>query len=414
MRSKRIIIIGGGFGGIRAAKDLEKHVYKDAEILLIDKDGYHEFSSDYYKIASLRLSEKQSKTAENGLSLKQKFHALRGSSIISLKDIIDENKIRIMIDEVLRIDAENKCVKTANNGSIDYTWLIVAAGSVSDFYSIEGIRDYALELKTANDALNIRNSIDELFISKGKHETIRLVICGGGYTGCELAGELIDYVHDLSGIHDHPKENFSILIVESKDRLIPPASRWASEKTQKHLTRKGVKISLQSHIIKATPTDIKTKEGDSFDYDVLIWTAGVKAGPICETIKGAELDDKKRLVVDEYLKVPPYDNIFAIGDSAFYKKNNSAMTAQNAIIQGRFVAYFLKRTIHKMHVFSYHFHESSFIIPLGGKYAIADIKNIKISGFVAWLMRRFIALNYFSSILDLRRSWKMWRKNDWK
>lgn len=407
MTKRRVVVVGGGFAGVQSTLDLSQHKY-DLEITLIDKDGYHSYSSDYYTLISSVVLEKKHISPEP-------FRLLFSSVSIPLAEIFaGKENIELIVDEVTNVETDGRQVVTASGKKVTYDWLILALGSVTNFYNIPGLRQRAFELKTTADALNIRNTIDEIFSRKAKHETISIVIGGGGFTGCEVAGELAAYRDYLARIHGHPVGNVSIEIIEAAQTLLPGVDSWAQKKARRRLHRLGVKMVFSDPIIDVTDRTVNVKSGKTFLYDILMWTAGVRAHPLTEKIFGLELGKAGCIDVNKYLQVSMSPDIFAIGDVAFcrgFDEKPLPMTAQTAISQGHYVAYSIKRMLHHRKVFPYHPRRSKFIIPLGSQYALADLGWFKLEGFSAWVLKRLVALKYFLSILSIPKALKLWLRS---
>lgn len=442
---QRVVIIGGGFAGIRASLDLlkkSKNVYpvrnpiykffknifrneiggeisNGVYITLIDKNPYHSYHPDYYEVAATVLKELKE------MSISQ-FSELHSTVAIHFEDIFqNEQNINFLYDAVSEIDFENSFVKTEHKKEIHFDWLIVAAGSKTSYYNIPLIKELSYELKSVNDGLNIRNGIDELFERKGKREKIIIIIGGGGFTGCELAGELNGYIKHLLAAHKRPAGSVEIKIIEASPSLLSGASAWTQEKAKKRLENLGIKILLDSQIEKVSSPQnenakfssvgsVHLKNGEELNYDILIWTAGVEAAGISKIFPAKTIQKKLCLKTDKHLLISPFKNVFAVGDIAYCvnpaSKNPLAMTAQTAISQGRYAAYAILQKIKKKKLKPYKPKQSKFIIPLGGKYALADLGFIRFSGFFAWAFKHLVTLRYFISILPLFFALKLWLK----
>ena len=413
----RVVIIGGGFAGIRAALVLLKKT-ENVYVILIDKNHYHSYHPDYYEAACAVFKEFK----ETSIS---QFINLRQTIAIPFETIFRGRKnIQIIKDEIGDIDFEKSKILTLHKKEVKYDWLIVAAGSQTSFYDIPRLKELSYELKTIQDALNIRNGIDELFERKGKREKISVIIGGGGFTGCELAGEIMGYIKNLAKIHNHPRENIEIKIIEASPALLGGASEWAREKTKKRLNNLGVKILLNSQIEKVSKNSdydfskpsfigsVHLKNRESLNFDILVWTAGVEAADISKIFPKESLEKKLCLNTDNYLSARPFKNVFAVGDIAYCfdetTKNPLPMTAQTAISQGRYAARAIIKKINKQTLKPYQPKQSQFIIPLGGKYALADLKIIKFSGFFAWALKHLVTLRYFLSILPFFSALSLW------
>ncbi|MBI4114587.1 MAG: NAD(P)/FAD-dependent oxidoreductase [Candidatus Niyogibacteria bacterium] len=423
MSKERIVIVGGGFAGVRCARDLSRHVYKDAEIVLIDKNGYHEYHPNFYRIATTFLPHSK-------LPHPETYHELRDRISIPLRDIIDPAKMSLLIDSVTAIDAPKNTLTLASGKRIHYHWLVFAVGSVTNDFDIPGVEEFGLSLKTANDALLIRNAIDELFARTPKHIPIHIVIGGGGFTGCEVAASLACFMEQLSKVHSHPKENISLRILEAGDAILPGASIGLRKRAHVRLEKLGIKIHPRTRITQVKRDSILAEEildnednplkrpapGGKikqlrFPCALLLWTAGVKANPLADLIDRANKNPKACLMVNDYLEVEPYSNIFAIGDVAFCStlEKPLPMTAQVAISQGKYIAYALKRIFHKRMRFRYYPHTARFIVPLGERYAIADLGWVILEGRSAWWLKRLATWDYLTGILPFWKALKHWR-----
>ena len=412
---RRVVIIGGGFAGVRAALDLlrSKNNFK---VILLDKNGFHSFHPDYYEVATAALEEREKPSITQ-------FYSVRSTVAIPFKNIFKGYKnIQVLNDEALNLNPKRQFVETARKKQIFYDWLIVSAGSETNYFNIPRLKELSFELKSVNDALNIRNAIDELFEREGKKKKINIIIGGGGFTGCELAGELANYLKNLVKIHKRPGKNHSIKIVEASPAILGGASKWAQKKAKNRLLKIGVDILTDRPIGKISQNEIFFKAGggdapeksklEPLNYDILIWTAGVKANKFSTIFDKNILAEKQCLKINKFLQIPLFKNIFAAGDIAFYfdpaKNNPLPMTAQTAISQGSYAAYAINREINKKKLKPYKPKQSRFIIPLGGKYALADFGFIKFSGFFAWILKHLVALLYFLSILPFFSALTLW------
>lgn len=427
---QRIVIIGGGFAGVRAALDLSKKI-KNAEIKLIDKNDYHSYHPDYYEIASAILNSVPKQECVSDVLALCKTVAIPYSMIFQ-----GDKKIEFIKSEVVKIDFKNSVVETADKNIFYYNWLIVSSGSKTSFYDIPGLKSAALEFKTVNDALNIRNALCEIFSNKAKREKIDILIGGAGFTGSEVTGEIANYIKYLCKSCKRPKNSYSLKIVEASQNILGGASQWARKKSKKRLEKLGAEIILNVEIEKIEPAQntnplndehlslvpenskgkMILKNGQIFPFDILIWTAGVEASEISKLFPEDTLQKKFCLKTDKFLRVLPYENIFAAGDIAYYvnekTENPLPMTAQTAMSEGKYAAYAISQKINletaDAKLKPYKPAVSKFIIPLGGKYALADLDFIKFSGFLAWSLKHMVTLHYFLKILPFSYALKIW------
>ncbi|MEK7599054.1 MAG: FAD-dependent oxidoreductase [Patescibacteria group bacterium] len=406
MAKKQVVIVGGGFGGIRAALDLARYKH-DLDIILVDKNGYHTFTPDCYK---LLVPASESQAHFNPV----KFRLFFSSVTIALAEIFEgRENVELVLDEAVKINPLSQEVATLGGRQLQYDWLILAVGSVTNFFDVPGLRSRALEFKTAADALNLRNAIDEVFIRKGKNEKINIIVGGGGFTGCEVAAELSVYLKKISSIHSHPARNIKLIVIEAAPVLLATAGDWVGQKAQDRFKKLGVEIILSDPIVDVRDRTIALKSSKIIDYDVLVWTAGIKANPLTEKITGVAFVKNACIPVNDYLQVSLSPNIFVVGDAAYCRGPDEKplpMMAQTAIFQGRYAAYAIKRFLCGREILKFYSKKISLIIPLDGHYAIANLGRLKMEGFSAWVIKRLAALKYFLSILPVKKALKLWLK----
>lgn len=409
-KKSRIVVLGGGFGGVRAALNLLRQNHNDIALTLIDRNEYHSFTGDYYEVATAHLSEKEALTEEC-------FRNAKGTIAIPFEIIFSRylRAFRFLKGEIASIRLREKQITTAAGKTINYDWLIVAVGSQSNFFSIPQLETFALPFKTVDDALRVRNAVDELFFRVPKHHTIRIVVAGGGLTGVELAGELVGYGKKLARTHGHPVLNVDIKLLEGSEALLTGLNAWVKKRAKERLERLGVDVRMH-HLVERVEANTLFIRGNSrpIAYDLLIWTAGVKANVFARVLakEGVRLYHG-RVLTNEFLQIPEHNEVFVVGDIGTQTQKNGftpPMTAQTAIDQGAYAARVIHRVFRGHRLFPYVLHGSRFIVPIGGRYALADFGAIKIEGLPAWLLKRFVALRYFLGILSTREALTLWWK----
>jgi NADH dehydrogenase len=413
---KKILILGAGFGGVRAALDLSRRLGKDAFITIVDKNNFHSCTPDYYEIASAVFAV-NTRDKEN-------FHNLAATVAIPLSDIFSRFKnVRVVTDEVNNIELAKNQVVLKSGEELPYDSLIIALGSESAHFDIPHLYEYAHDFKTVYDALNVRDAIDEAMYKVPKHEKVKILIAGGGFTGCELAAELVGFLHLQATIHSRPRNSFEAIIVESGKNILSGAGSWAISRASKRIGELGVQIIMSAKIAAVASDTVTLDSGKTIAYDVLVWTAGVRANSIAENILGVKIAGKGCLATDNYLRILGSQNVFVLGDAAYCVDPETEgavpMTAQTAIHQGEYVAYTISRMLRGRRTFSYIPIKTRFIIPLGGRYALFSGTFIKVAGLLPWLMKQFVSWNYLSSILPWhkallmrRRAVKIYLRND--
>lgn len=408
---RHVVIIGGGIGGVAVALRLcrlSRHSREKIAITLINKENYHSFPPEYYKIITRPVQRQK--------TFQLSFFGFSSGAVFPLDEIFGSCKnIKVIAGEVIAADFKNRKIKTAEGSEFYFDYLVVSPGSETNFFDNPHIRKYGRELKTAKDALNIKNAIDELFSHKAKHEIIRIAIGGGGFTGCELAAEFGGFLEFLSKIHGHPLSNMEIYLLEASKTILGGASGWLQREAEKRLKKLGVRVMTGSALKDISAEAIYLDNGNNIKYDIFIWLAGVKANRLLEVISPENLlKEKGQLKVGDYLRLKGCENIFVIGDAgsraSFKNKKPIPMAAYVAQEQGRYVANVIMRLIAGEKIRPYVYSGDKFIIPLGPKYALLDFGWLKVSGWLAWLVRQSVILRYYFGILPFGKAFKLWRK----
>ncbi|MEK9175752.1 MAG: FAD-dependent oxidoreductase, partial [Patescibacteria group bacterium] len=292
---KEIIIVGGGFGGVRVAKKLAKS-NNDIHITLIDKSHYHTFYSDLYEVATANL-------AETVAHVPNEFYELKSTSAYPLENIFSNNlNVTVLYDEVVGINFQKNEVLLKSEVTKRYDYLVLGAGSETNYYNISGLYECVFPLKSLWDAMSIRNAIDEVFFNAAKKSTITIVIGGGGFTGCEFAGELCYFVRQLAKQHGHSLDAIGVVMIEGSTSLLSGLDAWVQKKTRKRLESIGLKVMVNSIIKSIEDQTIILDDESKIPFDILIWTAGVRANKLTSGISGPKLEKVSCVVVDKSLR----------------------------------------------------------------------------------------------------------------
>jgi NADH:ubiquinone reductase (H+-translocating) len=406
---KTVVVLGAGYGGVAVVQTLLKQVAGKVTIVLIDRHDYHSYTSDYYEVATAFMEE-----TKDGMPASS-FREMHNSASIPLKDIFPEKNVTLLQGEAENINFDAKQVLLKDGQQVAFDFLVVALGSESNFFGMDHLRAFALELKTADDAMQVRDAVDELFLKTPRNKPIRIVVGGGGFTGCEFAGELIGYVKKLARVHGHPKGKVTVSIVEAGPSILGGVSPWGQKKASARLTSLGIKINVNAMMSDVTQEEIVLKDGKKIGYDLLVWTAGIKANRFADALSIIEHSPKQSLVVDETLRFKGQPTIYSVGDIAFYtdpvKKSPLPPTAQVAISQGKHAGQNILRQLRKQKPMAYVPKYPKFLIPLGSKYAVADLGFMRFTGWPAWFLKRLGALRYFLSLVSYNKAIALWRKD---
>lgn len=396
---KTILIVGGGYAGVAAAKGLIRRRVK-ARIIFVDQNSYHALPSDYYELATTNLSEKKPIDWER----------VKRCAAIPFADIFAHAAIEIREDRLERVDLTHNTCVFAQESEQSYDYLLLALGTETNFYDIPRLQEYAHGFKTIPDVLGARNALDELFARKAKYEPIQIVIGGGGFTGCEVAAELMGFIKKLAYYHSHPLPSITVTIVEAGSTLLPGGSSWLRTSAKKRLEKLGITIIFEKPIKSVTAGEV-VFDGFSLPYDVLFWTAGVKPNTFFnQWFDGGK--GKVCVVVDQTLRLPDYQNVFILGDAAYCPNPATGkpepMTGQVAIQHGGYAAEIIAALLKNRAPKPYRHKKPLLLIPLGGKYALLDLGWIRVRGLTGWILKRAALLRYLCSFLPLYKAIPFW------
>ncbi|HYE22129.1 MAG TPA: NAD(P)/FAD-dependent oxidoreductase [Verrucomicrobiae bacterium] len=393
---KNIVILGGGFAGVRAALDLAEYLRDDPEyeIILIDRKDYQLYNAALYEAA----------TAEHGLVEAKK---VKTTVAIPFSKIFRNTKVKVYKAYIDSVNLDGGMVVT-DSRIINYNYLIVALGSVPDFYGIPSIEKYGFTLKSLEDAIMIRNRIEELV---SKRDKAQIVIGGGGFSGAEFAGELHNLLQHECKHHQKNPENFGITIVEGSTTLLSGLPSNISKMVVDRLTNLGIKMIFSTLVTEASGSSIMLNNKEKIDCDLLVWTGGVKSCRMPGNID-IDRDRKDRIPSTEYLNLKKLPNVFIAGDNLCFNdlitKKPLPQTAQEAIRQAKCVAKNVYRMIKGKSLLPYFPGTFRYVIPVAGKHAIFYSKDIVIGGSVGWLIRRLADLKYFLSVLPFFSALGFW------
>ncbi len=388
MKKPRVVIIGGGFGGLTATKALKN---ADVEIILIDKTNHHLFQPLLYQVATAALSP--------------------GDIALPLREILRlQNNVKVILGEITAIDRFNKKV-ILEDEEIKFDYLIVATGSRHFYFGKNDWEENAPGLKTVSDALRIRERILNSFeiaerilfeASLNSHiadvkKYLTFVLVGAGPTGVELAGAIAEISRKtmLKDFRFIKPEKTSVILVEGLDRVLPMYDRDLSEKAKESLERIGVTVLLNTQVTAVTKNGVYL--GDDFiETNNVIWAAGNTALSLQKTLE-TELDRAGRVVVNKDLSIKENPKIFVIGDAALSldeKGKPLPGVCPVAIQQGKYVANTINRDIKGKPRVDFRYFDKGSMATIGRAKGIAEIAGLKLSGYIAWLAWSFIHILY--------------------
>lgn len=376
--NQRVVIVGGGFGGLWAAKALAN---KPVDVTLIDRKNHHVFQPLLYQVATAVLSP-----GEIATPIRRIIHYAKNTEVI--------------LGEVTSFDTANKKVILDDGTEVAFDYLIVAAGARHAYFGHDEWETSAPGLKTIEDAVEIRRRVLLAFehaereaYLKGEKRSLNFVIVGGGPTGVELAGAIAGIARqalakDFMAIDTRDAK---VVLFEGSDRVLGTFAKELSESAKMQLEDLGVEVRLNSFVKDIAPG--KVKVGDEWiKCDVVLWATGVAASPIGKQL-GVETDKAGRVFVNPDLTIPGHDNIFVIGDMASLKQENGEPVpgvSPAAMQMGDATAANILADLKGKERQNFRYVDKGTMATIGRSKAIADVQGFKFKGFIAWMMWLFL------------------------
>jgi len=393
---KYIVVLGGGFAGVRAALDLNNYFHNDdnVEIILVDRKDYQTYYPGLYEAATTRHGKVQANQVKRTVT-------------IPFSNIFARTRVKVFKGYIDRIDLENGQVVT-DSRIVPFHHLIIAMGSIADFYDIPDLEKYGFTLKSLEDAIMIRNRACDLVTRKDSAE---IIIGGGGFAGVEFAGELHNLLRNECLEHGKDVKNFKITVVDGGNRFLSGLSEKVSTIVGHRLKRLGIETQFSSLITDVSGDHVIINMKDRLSCDLLIWTGGVRSVSL-PVEKRLEHDKKDRVIVGSTLNLKQYPNVFIVGDNSCaidpLTDKPAPQTAQEAIRQGAVAAKNIYRLVKNKPLLPYVAGGVRFVVPVSGKYAIFYTPNLIISGFFGWVMRKLADLRYLLSVLPWLTAIRHW------
>ena len=370
----KVIIVGGGFGGLWAAKALAN---KPVDVTLIDRKNHHVFQPLLYQVATAVLSP--------------------GEIAHPIRRILHHAKnIEVILGEVVGFDTANNKVRLEDGAEVAFDYLIVAAGARHAYFGHDDWEVSAPGLKTLEDAVEIRRRVLLAFelaerdaYLKGEHDQLNFVVVGGGPTGVELAGAIADIARqalakDFKAIDTRKAR---VILFEGSDRVLGTFANDLSDSAKSQLEDLGVEVRLNSFVTDIAPGKVKVGE-EWINCDVVVWATGVAASPIGKLL-GAEIDKAGRVFVEPDLSIPGHKNIFVIGDMASIKQENGEPVpgvSPAAMQMGTTTAKNILNELKGGERKKFGYVDKGTMATIGRSKAIAHLAGLKFKGFIAWMM----------------------------
>lgn len=378
-QKKRVVIVGGGLGGLRLAEDLYG---SGMQVVLIDKNNFHQFPPLIYQIASAGIDPSSISFPFRQIFRKRKDFYFR-------------------MAEARMVDSEKKILQTSI-GKIDYDYLVLAAGATTNFFGNKNIEEWAIPMKTVPEAMGLRNALLSNFeraltcaTEEERQELLNVVIVGGGATGVEIAGALAEMRRYVIP-YDYPDMDSSLMhiyLIEAGDRLLAGLSQESSQKAYEFLKSMGVDIQFGKMVTDYRDHKVVMKDGTEIPTRTFLWVSGIRANAM-PGIDESHMGRGFRFKVDEFNRIPGVEDVFAIGDQCLQTSdaaypNGHPQVAQVAIQQAKNLAKNLKlinQGADSSELTAFHYKNLGSMATIGRNKAVVEIGKFRSQGFFAWVL----------------------------
>jgi len=409
-RRHRVVVVGAGFGGLAITKGL-----RDApvDVVLVDANNFHTFQPLLYQVATAGLDDENVAYAVRGIFRRQRNVAVR-------------------MARVTHIDLDRQCLSLDRGQPLDYDTLVLAAGAVSNDFGVPGVTEHGFPLKSLDQALDLRTHVLDRFEQVAVRPellgdgALDVVICGGGPTGVETAGGLMELYERVlePDFRDLPVRRARIVLVEAGPRLLPGFSEQSSTRAADTLSELGVEVRCGVGVTRVEPTRVHLSDGTVMAAHTLVWAAGVKASPLAEAL-GVPLDRGGRVVVTDDLSLPDHPEVFAIGDIAAARDAQGELlpqVAQPALQGGRHVARQITRRLaaaagavgNGADATSepFRYVDKGSMATIGRNDAVAEFPSgRRLSGFIGWIAWLALHLVYLMGFRNRANVFVNWSWN---
>ncbi len=376
----RWVIIGGGFGGVKAALGLMNK--PGIHVTLISNTANFEYHGALYRTA----------TGNSPLEVAIPLHEIFKRA----------HNVDVVLDQIASVHPKDHAVKSETGHAYEYDGLILALGNQVNYFGLEGMEDKTYCVSTVSSTIALRHEFITRFKS-GKPTTVAII--GGGPTGVELAGEIVDFAQRVTTKFDKKFVAPRVVLIEGADRVLQAFDPILSARVYKRLQQKGVELRLSTKVNSCEVGKVCLSSGD-IDADVIVWTAGSKLPHFYDANAKHFTFERGRVVVDEFLRAKGHENIFVIGDNALTKYSGMAQTAIHD-------AKYLSRNIVRFHgkkpTIPYEPHKPIYVVPVGKGWAAYSSDKHQYSGYRAWLIRRRADLWVFSNFEPYPKARRRWR-----
>jgi NADH:ubiquinone reductase (H+-translocating) len=382
-KKSRVLILGGGFSGLYAAMEFERWKHSDIEVTLVNRDNFFLFTPMLHEIAA---------------------------SDLDITNIV--NPVRKMLrhvdffaGDVESIDLKKRAVVVSHGfdhhtHTLEYDHLVLALGSITNFFKLPGLEERALTMKSLGDAIQLRNRLiahleeaDTECAAKEREALLTFVVAGGGFAGVETIASINDFLHDVLPFYPLLKpEMLRVVLVHPGDYILPELGEDLGRYADKKLRERGVEIRRRTRVSGVTPREVHLNDGTRLTSFTLVWTAGASPNPTIDLLDCVK--ERGRLKVNEFLSVASRPGVWAVGDCALVPDSTTGEfcppTAQHAVREGKVLAHNILAEIRGTTKKPFKFRTLGQLASIGRRTGVAQILGLKFSGFLAWFLWRGI------------------------
>ncbi|MDR2019152.1 MAG: FAD-dependent oxidoreductase [Treponema sp.] len=411
-KGKNILILGGGYGGIAAAKKLAKKYKHDSDvtITLVDRHPFHTLMTELHEVAGHRVEPD---------SVRVPYAKIFGAS-----------KIKVVLDTIVSVDFAQKQARSAVR-VYDYDYLVLGSGAEPEFFGIPGIKENSFTLWSFDDAMKLRYHIDDIFEKAvaeqdrvKRQKMLTFVVAGGGFTGIEMAGELLEWRDVMCAKWLIAKNEVHIVVVEALPNILPMLEEELREKVVSYMKRHGAELLVSTPIVGAEPGVVKLKDGSTLETGTFIWTAGVTGcgfadsldlakGPFGRNLENSgdgppKRNRKGRLLVTDEIRSVDHPEVFPVGDNLWFIEDEKPLPqiVETAVQTGETAAHNIIADIEGQGAKKFKSNFHGFMVSVGGKYAVSNAMGIKLSGFFAMAMKHIVNLHYLIGVAGFNQCWE--------
>lgn len=385
--TKRVLILGSGFGGLYTALHLEKTLAKDSdvEVMLVNRENFFLFTPMLHEVAASDLDI---------------------THIVSpVRKLL--KRVKVFNGDVESIDIVGKVVKVSHgkehhHHDLEYDHLVLSLGSITNFYGNTGLEENALTMKSLGDAIYLRNHLisnleeaDFECCPNVRRPLVNFVVAGGGFAGVETIAGVNDFLREALRFYPHLNESLlRVVLVHAGERILPELDEKLGKYAEKKLAARGVEIHLNTRVEEVSGNQVTLSNGMKIPTNTMVWTAGTAPNPLLQTLPCDK--DRGRICADRFMQVKGFDGLWAVGDCAAIIDEKTQKlfppTAQHAIRQGKILAHNIEAAIRGRQMKPFVFETIGQLAALGRRTGVAQIFGFNFSGFIAWWLWRTIYL----------------------